>query len=138
MPFEVYTREFVRSTEPRVTITNLGRFSVSNGAVELLKKHGTTDTVLLFWDRATSRIGIQGTKKGDRRSYTMKASGPNGRSGTGFSAVTFLNHINYDWSKSHSFFAEWSEKENMLTFVVPSELLAGKPGKDGKHRFPRA
>ena len=137
MPFEVYTREFIRSTDPRVTISNLGRFSISNGAVVLRKKHGATDGILLLWDKSTNRIGIQGTKKGDRRSYTLKASGPNGRSGTGFSAVTFLTHINYDWSKSHSFDAEWSEKENMLTITIPTELLVGKPGPDGKRRFPR-
>jgi hypothetical protein len=125
VPFEVYTRQFVRTTEPKVTITNLGRFSISNSASALLKKNPNIEFVLLLWDKTTNMIGIQPTKKGDSRAYPLKSYGPKGRSGTGFSAVTFLNFINYDWSKTRPFMAEWSG--NMLTFTIPPEYLKGKP-----------
>jgi hypothetical protein len=143
MAFEIFTREFVRTTEPKVTITSLGRFSINNSASALLKKNATVDSVLLLWDRTTNQVGIQPVKKGDHRAYPLKAYGPKGRSGTGFSAVTFLNFISYDWSETHSFPAKWSE--NMLTFTIPQEHLNGKPnpsGLKGKvnkpiQRFPR-
>jgi len=124
MAFEVFTREFVRSSAPKVTITSLGRFSINNGATALLKTNGPTEWVLLLWDSATNRVAIQPTKKGDIRAYPLKAYGPKGRSGTGFSAVTFLNHIKYDWSATHSFAAEW--EGNMLVFTISSALTKGK------------
>src|SRR5260370_40819702 len=127
MSFEVFTREFVRTTEPKVTITSLGRFSINNSASALLKKNVAVEFVLLLWDKATSRVAIQPVKKGDHRAYPLKAYGPKGRSGTGFSAVTFLNFINYDWSKTHSFPVEWRATENMLTFMTPQEYLTGRP-----------
>lgn len=127
MPFEVFTREFVRTTEPKVTITNLGRIAINNSASALLKKNPATEHVLLLWDKTTNRIGIQPIKKGDHRSYPLKAYGPKGRTGTGFSAVTFLKFIGYDYSETHSYPAEWGEE--MLMVTVPPERL--------KRRFPR-
>jgi hypothetical protein len=130
MPFEIYTREFVRSTEPKVTITNLGRLSINNSASEMLKRlNPTIEHVLLLWDKSTGRVGIKPVKKGDHRAYPLKAYGPKGRSGTGFSAVTFLNFIKYNWSETRSFPAGWFE--DMLTITIPFEHLTGKPSSIG-------
>ena|SRR5579863_2180052 len=126
MPFEVFTREFVRTTAPKITLTNYGRFAINNSGSNMLKKSHETN-VLLLWDKATHTVGIQPVKKEDDRTYTLKAYGPKGRSGTGFSAVTFLNFINYDWSKTRSFSVEWRSAENMLTFTIPQEYLGGRP-----------
>lgn len=126
MPFEVFTRDFVRSSAPKVTITNYGRFSINNSGSKMLRKNQET-LVLLLWDKATHTVGIQPVKKEDHRTYPLKAYGPKGRSGNGFSAVTFLNFINYDWSKTRSFPVEWRGTENMLTFMIPQEHLTGKP-----------
>lgn len=120
MSFEVFTREFVRTTEPKVTITNLGRFSINNSATALLKRTQGAESILLLWEKATNRVAIQPAKKGDPRSYPLKAYGPKGRSGTGFSAVTFLRFINYNYSETHSFPVEFSG--GMLVFTIPSEL----------------
>jgi hypothetical protein len=126
MPFEVFTREFVRTKEPKVTITALGRFSINNSASAFLKHVvPTPDTVLLLWDKVAGQVAIQPAKKGDHRAYPLKTYGPKGRSGTGFSAVTFLNFINYDWSETRSFHAKWAD--NMLVFTVPKENLKGRP-----------
>jgi hypothetical protein len=125
MAFEVFTREFVRSKAPKVTISGLGRFSINNSASAMLKKNPTVESVLLLWDKSTHQIGIEPVKKGDHRSYPLKAYGPKGKSGTGFSAVTFLNFINYDWSQTRSFPAEWTG--TMLIFTIPSENVTGKP-----------
>jgi hypothetical protein len=126
MSFEVFTRDFVRTTAPKVTISNYGRFSINNSGTKMLRKNQET-LVLLLWDKATHTVGIQPVKKEDHRTYPLKAYGPKGRSGTGFSAVTFLNFVNYDWSKTRSFPVEWRANENMLTFTIPEEYLKGRP-----------
>jgi len=126
MPFEVFTRDFVRTSTPKITITNYGRFAVNNSGSKMLRKNQET-FVLLWWDKTTRTVGIQPVKKEDHRTYPLKAYGPKGRSGNGFSAVTFLNFINYDWSKTRSFPVQWSGTENMLTFTIPQEHLSGRP-----------
>jgi len=136
MAFEVYTREFVRSTAPKVTITNYGRVAINNSASKLLRKK-QENFVLLLWDKSNGAVGIQPISKDDHRAYPLKAYGPKGRSGTGFSAVTFLNHINYDWSETHSYEVEWRSAENMLTFTIPQERLKGRPIGKQIRRFPR-
>lgn len=131
MAFEVFTRDFVRTTAPKVTITSLGRFAINNTASTMLRGDGD-HFVLLLWDKASNRVGIQPTKKEDTRTYPLKAYGPKGRSGTGFSAVTFLNFINYDWSKTRSFSVGWSASDKMLIFEIPDECLTGKPELQAK------
>ena len=126
MPFEVFTRDFVRTRAPKVTITNYGRFSINNGGSKMLRKNQEA-FVLLWWDKTTHTVGIQPVKKEDDRTYPLKAYGPKGRSGTGFSAVTFLNFINYDWSRTRPFSVTWNGAENMLTFTIPQEHLTGRP-----------
>jgi hypothetical protein len=131
MAFEVYTRQFTRTTEPKITITNLGRFSINNSASTLLKKHPlTSDAVLLLWDKAANKVGIRPVRKSDNRAYPLKAYGPKGRSGTGFSAVPFLNFLNYNWSETRSYPVEWVE--GMLVFSIPPEFLNGKPKLIGR------
>lgn len=124
MAFEVYTRSYIRTTAPKITITNLGRLAINNSAAALLRKNNEQFVLLLF-DKDTHRVAIQPAKKEDNRTYVLHAYGPKGRSGMGFSAVTFLNFIKYDWSETRSFTAEWHE--NMLIFAIPQEHLTGKP-----------
>jgi hypothetical protein len=130
MAFEVFTRDFVRTTAPKITLTNFGRFSINNSGAMLLRKNQEL-WVLLLWDKAAHTVGIQPVKKEDNRTYPLKTYGPKGRSGMGFSAVTFLNFINYDWSKTRSFPVEWREAERVLAFTIPYEYLNGKPKETG-------
>ena len=125
MAFEVYQREFVRTTAPKVTITNLGRFAINQSAAMMLRKK-QEEFVLLLWDKATGTVGIRPVEKEDRRTYRLRAYGPKGRSGAGFSAVTFLNYIHYDWGKTHSFDVEWRAADSVLAFTIPQELLKGR------------
>lgn len=124
MPFELYVRDFVRTTEPKITISTFGRISLNRGATEYLTKT-YTGAVNLYWDKISHRVGIQTAKKTDKAVYNLKAYGPQGKTGSGFSAVTFLNFIQYDWSKTRSFSAEWLENEKMVVFSVPQEYLTG-------------
>jgi hypothetical protein len=127
MPFEVYTRSFVKTSAPKITISGFGRIALNKSAADALTKGGTGFIVLL-WDKATNRIGIQPVAKESTNTYPLKSYGPSGKTGTGFSAVTFLNFIDYDWSETRSFAAEWSAKDKMLIFSIPQEHLAGHKG----------
>ena len=126
MPWETFTRDFVRTTAPKVTVTSLGRFALNNSSSALVRQNNV-ESVLLLWDASTHKIGIQPAKAGDHRAYTLSAYGPKGKSGTGFSAVTFLNHINYDWSVTRSFPAEWVD--NLLVITLAPEHVTGKPAE---------
>lgn len=126
MGFEVYTREYVRSSAPKVSISTFGRISLNRGATEFLTKT-YTGFVNLLWDKTSYRVGIRAAKKEDDTTYSLKAYGPKGKSGSGFSAVTFLNFIKYDWSKTRSFSAEWDATGNMLVFGILPENLTGHP-----------
>ena len=125
MAFEVFTRDFGRTSAPKVTINNLGRFTISNTATKMMRRR-QEKFALLLWDKATFKVGIQPVLKEDDRTYPLKTSGAYGRNGVGFSAVTFLNFINYDWSETRSFPVEWWTDGNMLTFTIPEEFLKGK------------
>lgn len=127
MPFEVFTRTFVKTSAPKVTISGYGRIALNNAAADALAK-GKVGFVVLLWDRTTQRVGIQPAAKETTNTYPLKAYGPEGKGGTGFSAVTFLNFINYDWSQTRSFGAEWNAAEKMLVFGIPQEHLEGHKG----------
>ncbi|SPF44660.1 hypothetical protein SBA1_550025 [Candidatus Sulfotelmatobacter kueseliae] len=126
MAFEVYTRTYVRTTSPKVSVSNFGRIGINNSASDFLTKTHS-GFVILLWDKATNRVGIQPVKKEDDKTYPIKAYGPKGKGGTGFSAVTFLNFIRYDWTKTRSFPAEWLANESMLVFTIPQEHLNADP-----------
>jgi hypothetical protein len=127
MPFELYTRSFVKTSAPKVTISGFGRIALNKAAADMLVK-GDASFVVLLWDRTTRRVGIQPTAAETSNTYPLKAYGPSGKTGTGFSAVTFLNFINYDWSQTRSFGAEWLAVDKMLVFSIPQEHLAGHKG----------
>jgi hypothetical protein len=127
-PFEVYTRELVRGGAPKVTITNYGRFGINNTASNLLKQNHA-GSVLLLWDKADHKIAIQAVKTADNSTYPLQTYSPEGNSGTGFSAITFLKFIGYNWTETRSFRAEWIAADNMLVFTIPPEHLTGMPAK---------
>lgn len=125
MAFEIFTREVVRTTEPMVTITTMGRMALNKSATVILEKN-VVEFVLLLWDGDENKVAIRPIGKKDRRAYKL-AVGSKGN-GAGFSCVTFLNHIKYDWSKTRSFSLEWvSKTEDMFIFTIPEEHLTGRP-----------
>src|SRR5216684_3583840 len=124
MGFEVFTREITRTIEPRVTITSMGRIALNRGASDILAK-GKTELVLLLWNKDTKQYAVQPITKKDSRAYKLRAYGPKGN-GLGFSCVTFLNYIKYDWSDTRSFDLEYREHEKLMIFTIPEEHLQGR------------
>jgi len=123
MAFELFTKTVSRSSDPHVTLNSFGRFSINTGATALLRQHFAAEYVLLYWDKTTREIAVQPIKKKEPSAYPLKTYG---RALTGFSAVTFLNFIKYDWSETHTFPAEWRTTQNMLVFTIPQDYLMGK------------
>jgi hypothetical protein len=103
----------------------MGRLALNKSAAAMLEK-SAAELVLLLWDADHRKVGIRvTTNKKDQRAYRV-AYGAHGN-GAGFSCVTFLNHIHYDWSKTRTFPMEWNEAEGTFVFAIPTEHLTGKP-----------
>ena len=136
MAFEVFTKDAPRTSHPHVTVNSFGRFSINTGATALLRSHFVAEYVQLLWDKTTHQVGIRPIKKSELSAYRLRIYG---KALAGFSAVTFLNFINYDWSETRSFAVEWRANDNMLTFTIPPEYLKGKSVPLGRpiQRFPR-
>jgi hypothetical protein len=120
MSFEIVPRLRSRVSVPRVTINRLGRFNINSSATKMLKITPEVAHVFLLWDKTTNRVGIKPLLKGDQRSYPLKVYGKQENSGSGFSAVSFLRYINYDFSKTRAFPVEW--KDSMLVFDITSQF----------------
>jgi hypothetical protein len=129
MAWEVYARQVIRTGEPAITITKMGRIALNKLASEILDTVHATH-VLLLWDKDAQKCGIKVSNSKEAGAYTLTA-GLNGN-GTGFSAVTFLNYIRYDWTETRSFNAEWDKVEKLLVFSIPKEHF----GTNGDRRFP--
>jgi hypothetical protein len=114
MGYEIFEKTVRRDTEPRVTISTLGRIQFNATASRILDKN-VVETVLLLWDKDTRKIGIKSITKKDDRAYRMRYA-KKGK-GAGFAAKTFLIWINHDYSESKSYPCLWNEAE--LTFEIP-------------------
>jgi len=121
MAFEVFSRKVRRLASPQVTFTTLGRIALNKAATAVLDKL-VVENVVLLWDADTKRIGIRPISKKDSRAYRVHY-GKNGN-GAGFSAVTFLDHIGYNYKEgSNSFPAEWNDGEGMFLISLADVTL---------------
>jgi hypothetical protein len=118
MPFEVFSRKTSRVGTPMMTFTTLGRMALNKAATRFLEKDAV-EFVVLLWDKDTRRVGIRPLTKRDPRAYRV-AYGKKGN-GAGFSAKTFFDYIDYDYSVSRSFPVEWNDKEGQLEAGIPVE-----------------
>jgi hypothetical protein len=123
MAFEVFSRKVRRLASPQVTLTTLGRLALNKAATAILEKR-VVENVVLLWDADTKRFAIRPINKKDSRAYRVHY-GKNGN-GAGFSAVTFMDHIGYNYKESsNSFPAEWDEEQGMF-LVNLSDIVLGQ------------
>ncbi|MBI3001950.1 MAG: hypothetical protein HYY46_26355 [Deltaproteobacteria bacterium] len=134
MGYEVFARKVVRTGTPAISINSFGRVGINQSATAILRKNGV-EYVLLLWDKDELKIGIQQGPKTDTRAYRLAFSKKG--SGASFSAKTFFVHINYDFSKTRSFAAEWNPKEKMLEIEITSDGLESKQPQLRKPGRPR-
>jgi hypothetical protein len=96
----------------------MGRIALNMLATSILQAKKATHAVIL-WDKDTNKCALRLASSKDVGAYTLTYNDKS--NGAGFSAVTFLNYIRYDWTATRSFNAEWDEAAEMLIFTVPKE-----------------
>ena len=123
MAWEVFTKKVIRTGDPVVTLGKMGRIAFNMHATGIFQANQVA-YVLLLWDKDTHKSAVKSANSKDAGAYTLTFNEK--YNGSGFSAVTFLNYIRYDWTETRAFNAEWDEKTQMLIFEIPEEHL-GKP-----------
>jgi hypothetical protein len=129
MAWEVFNRKVILTGEPAVTLGKMGRIAINKFASTVLENNGVRHVQLLF-DHELHKCAIKTSSSKAEGAYKLTV-GYNGN-GFGFSAVTFLNHIKYDWTETRSFPAEWNADKTMLIFSIPEEHF----GATGDRRQP--
>jgi hypothetical protein len=129
MSYEIFEKTIRRDTEPRVTISTLGRIQFNASASRILDKNAV-ETVLLLWDKDTRKIAIKSISKKDDRAYRMRYA-KKGK-GAGFAAKTFLEWCGYNYSETKGYPCEWNEADSMFEVSVPAAEAPKSP-----QRFPR-
>ena len=122
MAYEVFTRRIARAGNPVISISKLGRIGINQHGARLLKNNGV-EFVLLMWDKDRRRIAIRPISIREGRAYKLTFSPDNKGSGAGFSAKTFFDYLEYDYSETRSFNADWNETEGILEIAIPKEHL---------------
>jgi hypothetical protein len=140
--WEVFTKQArTVSASPRLAIgKKLGRCALNRAAAIQFDKEGI-ENVLLLWDQQGLRIGLKGANKKDPRAFPIRISRTNDKeakiTGAAFSGVTFLRHIGYDLSTTHSYPITWDADETVFevqlaeTDFAPNQqsLMAVQGGK---------
>lgn len=120
MAWEVYKRQIIRTGEPTVTIGKMGRVAFNMRAAGILGDHNATHVVLM-WNKESSECAAKVASSKEIGAYTLTYNTKS--NGAGFSAVTFLNYIRYDWTETRSFNAVWDDSEKMMVFTIPQKYF---------------
>jgi len=120
MAYEVFSRKTSRIGLPTITFTSLGRISLNKHATAILEKDAV-EVVILLWDSEERKVGVRPITKRDSRAYRV-SYGKKGN-GAGFSAKTFLDYINYDYSVTRNFPIEWNEREGFFEVQIAEEYF---------------
>ena len=123
MAWEVFTKKIIRTGDPVVTLGKMGRVAFNMQATSIFEANHATHVVLL-WDKESHKCGVKIVQIKEAGAYKLTYNSK--YNGAGFSAVTFLNHIKYDWTETRAFNSEWDENEKMFVFEIPMDHL-GKP-----------
>lgn len=120
MGYEIFSREHVRKLgTPQVTVSHLGRVTLNRAATEVFKKEAV-ESVLLLWDASAYRFAIRSTtNKKETRAFRVRYA--NKGNAASFSAISFFNHIGYDYETTSSYAANWNESEAMYEVQLPAE-----------------
>jgi hypothetical protein len=123
MAWEVFTKKVIRTGSPVVTLGKMGRVAFNMQATGIFEANHVTH-VLLLWDKESHRCAAKVAQSKEPGAYKLTYNVK--YNGAGFSAVTFLNYIKYDWTETRAYNAEWDANAKMLIFEIPAEHL-GKP-----------
>jgi hypothetical protein len=123
MGYEVYVKQFRKLENPQVRILPMGRLQFNMAAAKPMQKRGV-EWVLLLWDAEMKRAALKPATRNDPGAYKVRYIDGGGAA---LSALTFLQYINYDYSKSRCFPICWNETENIYEIGIPVEHFRGSP-----------
>jgi hypothetical protein len=129
MAYEVFSRNSIqRQGAPAVSFMQIGRISFNKAAAKIFQDQGAEHVVLL-WDSAANKVAIRPISKTDPRAYKLNRTGREGKgSSVGFSAVTFFDHIGFDYKNgTRSFPVEWNAEQGMLEIKLVDEAEIKTP-----------
>lgn len=125
MGYEVFTRQARRTGTPAVAFTQHGRMALNSAATKALNDLAV-EFVVLLWDADARKVAIRPVTKKDPRSYKLNRSGKG--EGSGFSAVTFFDHIGFDYKNgTKSFPAEWNADQGILEVSIADAVPEARP-----------
>gem|GEM_PF-6158573 len=127
MAWEVFTGARLQSDRISVSISASGRLHMTKKAANLFTAKHIQFVEILF-NSETNEVALRGVADRGTGNYDLRLS-TTGASGAGFSCISFLNHIGYDWTESRTFDAQWSTTSNWLTFSIPAGHLGHPPIK---------
>jgi hypothetical protein len=126
VPYEIFERKTTRVVEPAVTFAPQGRLAF-NATVHRLFTKNVVENVLLLFDRDQRKVAVRPIAKKDTKSYKVTYS--KGKTGCNLSGKAFLDWAKIDYSKTHTYPAQWNENEGLLEIVLPQEAFRDRPKK---------
>ena len=133
MAYEIFTRQVIRATSPRVTLNSRGRLVLNVAATKLLHDAGV-DSVFLMWDSNGKKFALRSANKKDARAYSVKFSGKDGK-WCAISAKSFLAHIGHDMDATKSYPATWDATQELLevSLAADSEAVSTREPQRVRH-----
>jgi len=125
MSYEIFTRKVPRMGTPTIGFSKLGQIAFNQTASRMLQKE-PVEYLFLMWDSATKQIGMKSTSnKKDPRAYKVRYNDKG--NGASFSAKTFLDYIQVDFSQRRTIPVEINtNSEIFLEVKVPEEFFKRK------------
>jgi hypothetical protein len=124
MAFEIFSRKTQRSGSPTMGFSKLGTIAFNKSSSDILQKEAV-EYVLLLWDATDRRIGVKAISKKDSRAYRIRYMDKG--NGATFSAKTFLDHIEADYSERRIMqITIEPHNDVMINVQVPEEFLKRK------------
>lgn len=120
MSYVIFERKSPRVVEPAVTFSAQGRLAFNATIYRLFNKFAV-ENVLLLLDREQRKVAIRPITKKDARSY--KVSYAKVKTGCNVSAKAFLDWAKVDYSKMHTYPAQWNENDAVLEITLPREAF---------------
>lgn len=113
MAYEIYAKQVIRATSPRITLNSRGRLAFNVAATKILHDQGF-DLVFLMWDAEARKFAVRATNtKKDSRTHRVRFAGKDGKWGS-ISAKGFLEHVGHDLKTTKAYAATWNADENMF------------------------
>jgi hypothetical protein len=124
MAYEIFSRKFVRVGTPQLSLMRTGRMAFNKAATAMLTEQAV-EHVLLMWDKGSNKIALRPITKKDTRAYKVHISKRD--NGAGFSCISFMEHIGFDYEKgTKSFPMTWNAEQGIFEATVDFEPVASQ------------